>query len=182
MIEDYVLRQLISDLLPHIDGDAGREGLRETPKRYINFLKEFVNPPEFKFTTFANESPDSEMVIVKDIPFYSLCEHHMAPFFGIAHVAYLPGEKIVGLSKIPRVVDLFSRKLQNQERITDQVAGYLMTHLLPLGVAVVLEARHMCMEMRGVRKAGTSTITSAMRGKFKTEINTRQEFLNLIKK
>jgi GTP cyclohydrolase I len=121
------------------------------------------------------------LVIVKDIPFYSLCEHHLAPFFGVAHVGYIPAGKIVGLSKIPRVVDMFSRRLQNQERVTDQISSYLMTNLLPHGVAVVLTARHLCVEMRGVEKPGAITTTSSMKGRFRTEINTRQEFLQLIK-
>lgn len=160
-------------------GETGREGLLETPNRYVKFLDEFLHPPKFNFTTFAKDT--DEMVIVKDIPFYSLCEHHIAPFFGVAHVAYIPNDRIVGISKIPRTVDMFANRLQNQERITSQVGEYLMEQLDAKGVAVVLSARHMCMEMRGVKKAGACTITSAMYGLFKDEINTRQEFLNLIK-
>lgn len=170
---------IVKQLLISLGQEANREGLIETPKRYARFLNEFLNPPEFKFTTF--EVDNDEMVIVKSIPFYSLCEHHLAPFFGVGHIGYLPGDRIVGLSKIPRVLDMFARRLQNQERITKQVSEYLMTHLLPRGVAVVLEARHLCVEMRGVEKPGTMTITSSMTGRFKNEVNTRQEFLNLIK-
>jgi GTP cyclohydrolase I len=170
----------VKAILKHIGEDTEREGLIETPKRYIKFLEQFTNPENFKFTTFSNEGID-EMVLVSDIPFYSLCEHHLAPFFGTGSIAYIPSDKIVGLSKIPRVLDMFARKPQNQERITHQVAEYLMKELNPRGVAVVLKARHLCVEMRGVKKPGTLTTTSSMLGVFKTQINTRQEFLNLIK-
>jgi GTP cyclohydrolase I len=156
-----------------------REGLVQTPDRYIKFLRQFLNPEKFNFTTF--EADTDEMVIVKNIPFYSLCEHHLAPFFGVGHIGYIPGDRIVGLSKIPRVLDMFARRLQNQERITKQVSEYLMEHLKPKGVAVILQARHLCMEMRGVEKPGAETTTSAMVGRFKENVNTRQEFLNLIK-
>lgn len=169
----------IRNLIDLLDSNSAREGLRETPKRFIKFMNEFLNPPTFNFTTFDSEG-HNEMVIVKDIPFYSLCEHHLAPFFGVAHVGYVPNGRIVGLSKLPRVVDLHSRRFQNQERITTQVADYLVEHLAPLGVGVILQARHMCMEMRGVQKAGTQTITSAMRGVFENE-NTKQELLKLIR-
>lgn len=141
----------VIELLLCMGEDTRREGLIDTPKRYVKFLKQFTNPEKFNFTTFENEGND-EMIIVKDIPFYSLCEHHLAPFFGTGHIAYIPGERIVGLSKIPRVLDLYARKPQNQERITQQVATYLMDQLKPKGVAVVLNARHLCVEMRGVEK------------------------------
>jgi GTP cyclohydrolase I len=123
----------------------------------------------------------SEMVIVKDIELYSLCEHHMLPFFGKAHIAYIPDKKIIGLSKIPRIVDVFARRLQVQERLTAQVADALMEALNPLGVAVVIEAAHFCMMMRGVEKQNSKTITSAMRGDFFTDSTTRKEFLTLLK-
>jgi GTP cyclohydrolase I len=172
---------LIKGVLNAIGEDVEREGLDETPDRYIKFLKEFLNPPDFNFTQFKDKDTD-EMVIVKDIHFYSLCEHHIAPFFGTAAIAYIPNGRIVGLSKLPRVLDLFSRKLQNQERITQQVAKFINeSGLNPKGVAVVLNARHMCMEMRGIKASGANTTTSAMLGVFKTDINCRQEFLNLIK-
>lgn len=171
----------VATLLMTLGESTFREGTIETPKRYVKFLNEFMNPPEFNFTTFHEEFCD-EMVIVKDIPFYSLCEHHLAPFFGTGAIAYVPKDGvIVGLSKLPRVLDMFARKLQNQERITKDVANYIMNHLQPKGVAVVLQARHLCVEMRGVEKPGTITITSSMLGVFKEQINTRQEFLNLIK-
>lgn len=170
----------IKEILHGIGEDIGREGLLETPRRYAKFLKEFLNPPEFKFTMFENNGND-EMIIVKDIPFYSICEHHLAPFFGIAHIAYVPVKHIVGISKLPRALDNFARRLQNQERITQQVADFLMDKLQPKGVGVILKARHLCMEMRGVEKPGSETVTSAMLGVFKTQVNTRQEFLNLIR-
>lgn len=175
-IEELTMRAIISS----IDADCKREGLIDTPKRYLSFLREFTKPKIFNFTTFDAEGMD-QMIHIKDIPFYSLCEHHMLPFFGVAHVAYIPGERIVGLSKIPRVVDMIANRLQNQERITQQIAQYLVNQLNPRGVAVVLNARHMCMEMRGVQKIGSTTTTSKMMGAFETNINARQEFLNLIK-
>lgn len=160
--------------------DTTREGLQKTAIRYIKFLEEFTNPPHFNFTTFTNEEGNDEMVSVCHIPFYSLCEHHLAPFFGVGHIAYIPKEKIVGLSKLPRTLDMFARRFQNQERIGVQVADYLVENLSP-DVAVILTARHMCMEMRGVEKPGTETTTSVMRGKFKQQQTTRNEFLNFIK-
>lgn len=174
--------EAVKYLLRFMDQDTTREGLIDTPKRFLKFMNQFCNPDPFDFTTFQNEG-SNEMVIVKDIPFYSMCEHHLAPFFGVGHIAYIPNnDKIVGLSKIPRTLDKFARRPQNQERITQQVANFLQEKLDPKGVAVVLEARHLCVEMRGVEKPGCSTITSAMLGVFKNEINTRQEFLSLIKK
>lgn len=174
-IEENVLR-----ILEYFD-DPTREGLRETPKRYIKFLTEFLNPPEFSFTTFDSEGMD-EMIIETDIPFFSLCEHHLAPFFGFAYIAYIPNGKIVGLSKIPRTLELYSRGFQNQERITQQVADRLLQELDPKGVAVVLKAQHLCMSMRGVKKPGTWTTTSKMIGTFREDAQCRNEFLKLISK
>jgi GTP cyclohydrolase I len=171
---------LINGVLQYVGEDVKREGLLETPKRYIKFLNEFLHPPSFEFTTFKAEN--DEMIVVQDIDFYSLCEHHMAPFFGRGAIAYIPTDRIVGLSKLPRTLDMFARKFQNQERITQQVAEFIMEKLKPKGVGVILKARHLCMEMRGVRKPGTMTTTSAMRGVFKDDLNCRQEFLNLINK
>ena len=170
----------VTRLLEFYGEDCNREGLKETPKRYIKFFKEFLNPPEWNCTTFSSEGYD-EMIVQSNIPFYSLCEHHIAPFFGEGFIAYIPDKKIVGLSKLARTLETFSRRLQNQERITEQVATFLMEELEPLGVAVVLKAKHLCMEMRGVKKHNTFTTTSKMTGVFKTDINARQEFLNLIK-
>jgi GTP cyclohydrolase I len=161
--------------------DPDREGLKETPKRYIKFLREFLTPTEFEFTTFDSEQTD-EMVILKDIPFYSLCEHHVAPFFGTASVAYIPNGKILGISKLARCVDLYANRLQNQERITTEVAERIMLETGALGVAVTLKAQHLCMCMRGVKKHDALTITSKMLGTFKTEHDCRNEFLTLTNK
>ena len=165
-------------ILQNLGEDPQREGLQETPKRYIKFLKEFLEPKEFNFTSFDAEGTD-EMIIQTNIPFYSLCEHHTAPFFGFANVAYIPNEKIVGLSKLARTVDLFANRFQNQERITSQIAEKIMNELSPKGVAVTLKAQHLCMCMRGVKKHDTWTQTSKMIGVFKTDDKCRNEFLNL---
>lgn len=167
-------------VLKLLGNNVDREGLQNTPKRYVKFMSEFFNPEPFNFTTFDGEGAN-QMVIVKDIPFYSLCEHHMAPFFGVAHIAYIPKKRIVGLSKLPRTLDMFARRLQNQERITNQVATFINEQLSPKGVAVVLEARHMCVEMRGIKKHEPKTITSAVLGIFKTDSKARAEFFQLIK-
>lgn len=172
--EDAVKR-----ILQYLGEDINREGLKDTPKRYIKFLKEFTQPKEFNFTTFDAEGTD-EMIIQTNIPFYSLCEHHIAPFFGTADVAYIPDKKIVGLSKLARVVDLYANKLQNQERITTQVAERLMKELGAKGVAVHLKAQHLCMCMRGVKKHDTWTSTSKMMGYFKDDDKCRNEFLSYI--
>ena len=164
-------------LLRHCGEDPGREGLIDTPKRYVKFLHEFTHPAPFKFTTFTNEGGD-DMIVQTGIPFYSLCEHHLAPFFGMASVAYLPKKRIVGLSKLARCVDYHARHLQNQERITFQVAETLRDVLATDGIAVVLKARHLCMEMRGVRKPGTHTITSRLKGSFFDNPATRQELFD----
>jgi GTP cyclohydrolase I len=175
----------VRSLLKHIGEDPDREGLRETPARFLKALQEYTRgyqqKPEDILKSFEDgaESVD-EMVIVRDIPVYSLCEHHLAPFFGKAYVGYVPDQRILGLSKISRLVEVFARRLQVQERLTNQIADALATHLQPLGVAVVIECRHMCMESRGVRHTGTATVTSALRGSIKTNADTRREFLALI--
>jgi len=171
----------ITRMLQVIGEDPTREGLQDTPKRYLKFMAEFLNPPPFNFTTFNGENYD-ELVLSKNIPFFSICEHHLAPFFGVAHIGYIPTNKIVGISKLPRTLDMFARRLQNQERITKQIAEELTKQLNPKGVAVVLEARHLCQEMRGIKKPGIMTMTSSMTGVFKNDINARNEFLNLITK
>lgn len=160
--------------------NGNREGLKDTPKRYVKFLREFLSPAEFNFTTFDAEGTD-EIVLVKDIEFHSLCEHHLAPFFGKGHVAYIPNKRIVGISKLARCLDWYARGMQNQERITKQVAERLMHELDPIGVAVILEAHHTCMSMRGIKKQQSMTVTSCMKGIFKTEINARNELMKLIK-
>lgn len=170
---------LVRDLLKQLDTEPDREGLRDTPERYARFVNEFFTKEEFNFTTFKNEGYD-EMVIQLNIPFYSICEHHIVPFFGTGHIAYIPGDKIVGLSKLARTLRYFSRRLQNQERITTQVADFLEEQLSPQGVAVVLSARHLCMEMRGVEKQGATTATSSLRGVFKTDPSTRSEFFRMV--
>ena len=166
-------------LLQIIGEDPRREGLLDTPKRYLSAFDEFLNPPTFNMTTFDAEKTD-EMIVQLDIPFYSFCEHHLLPFFGKGYIAYIPDKKIVGLSKLARTLETFSRRLQNQERITNQVADYLQENLEAKGVAVVLKARHLCMEMRGVKTSDTNTITSKLLGYFRTDERTRAEFLNLI--
>lgn len=167
-------------ILKQLGENVEREGLIETPKRYIKFMREFLEPKPFNFTTFDAEGTD-EMILQTNIPFYSLCEHHTAPFFGIANVAYIPNDKIVGLSKLARVVDMYANRFQNQERITTQVAQKLNNELNPKGVAVSLKAQHLCMCMRGVKKHDTWTITSKLIGVFKTDDKARNEFLKLIK-
>lgn len=168
------------EILKHLGEDVNREGLKETPKRYIKFLKEFLKPKEFNFTTFDAEGSD-EMIVQTNIPFYSMCEHHTAPFFGVAHVAYIPRDRIVGLSKLARTVDLYANRFQNQERITSQVAERIQKELNPLGVAVTIKAQHLCMCMRGVKKHDTWTTTSKMIGVFKNDLNARNEYLSFIK-
>lgn len=171
--EDNLVR-----VLEYIGEDPNREGLRETPKRYLKFMKEFLQPPQFNFTTFDGEGTD-EMIIQTNIPFYSLCEHHIAPFFGFGHIAYIPNQKIVGLSKLARTLELYARRLQNQERITSQVAERLMEELDAKGVAVVLKAQHLCMSMRGVKKHDTWTSTSKLLGVFKEGKVRNEFFLNI---
>jgi len=174
-------------LLTLIGENPDREGLRETPARFLKALAEYTRgyqeKPEEVLKVFEDGAQSvDEMVIVRDIPVYSLCEHHLAPFFGRAHVGYVPDKRILGLSKMSRLVEVFARRLQVQERLTNQIADALATHLQPLGVAVVIECRHMCMESRGVRHTGTATVTSALRGSIKTNADTRREFLALIGK
>ena len=174
----------VRTLLASLGEDTTREGLDQTPRRVVKFYEEFYESnKDFAFTTFEKEKYN-QMVIVKDIPFFSLCEHHMAPFFGVAHIAYLPNKKgkICGISKLPRTLYKFANRLQNQERITTQVAEFLMEQLQPLGCAVVIEARHLCMEMRGAKTHNAVTITSERRGVYESEQGPLQEFLNFIKK
>ena len=176
---ENTLEYHFEQILKGLGEDPTREGLRETPKRYLKFMKEFLAPKEFKFTCFDAEGTD-EMIVQTNIPFYSLCEHHIAPFFGVANVAYIPKGKIVGLSKLARTVDLYANRLQNQERITTQVAERLQKELCPLGVAVTLKAQHLCINMRGVKKHNTWTTTSKMLGVFKEDEKARNEFFNII--
>jgi GTP cyclohydrolase I len=166
-------------LLEALGADLDDESLRETPRRMAAAYAELLTAQPFEPTTFPNEEGYDELVVVRSIPFHSLCEHHMLPFFGVAHVAYLPGERILGLSKLARLVDLFARDLQVQERLTKQIAGWLEAHLQPKGVGVVLEAEHLCMSLRGVQKTGSRTVTSALYGLVREDPRTRQEFFEL---
>src|SRR5918912_1513988 len=167
-------------LLEALGGDLTDEGLRDTPRRVAAAYAELLTPEEFDMTTFPNDEDYDELVVVREIPFHSLCMHHLLPFHGTATVAYIPGERIIGLSKLARVVDLFARDLQVQERLTKQVAGWLEQHLRPKGVGVVLEAEHMCMSLRGVQKPGARTTTSALHGLVRDDLRTREEFLALV--
>jgi GTP cyclohydrolase I len=169
----------IRTFLAAIGENVEREGLVDTPMRYTKFMREFMAPKEFKLTTFDAEGTD-EMIVQTRIPFYSLCEHHMAPFFGHAAVAYIPKGRIVGLSKLARTVDHFAQRLQNQERITSQVADFLQQGLNPTGVAVQLTAQHLCMSMRGVQKHGAMTTTTKLIGAFHTDDKARAEFLQVV--
>jgi GTP cyclohydrolase I len=168
-----------ADLLVALGADLEEEGLRDTPRRVAQAYAELLTPKPFNLTTFPNDEGYDELVLARDIPFHSLCMHHMLPFHGVAHVAYLPGDRIIGLSKLARVVELFARDLQVQERLTVQVADWLQTHLAPKGVGVVIEAEHLCMSLRGVQKPGSRTVTSALHGLVREDARTRQEFLAL---
>ena len=179
------MQELVRNLLAALGEDPEREGLVNTPKRVEKALKFLTSGYDADIDEVLNNalfSVDySEMVIVRDIDFYSLCEHHLLPFFGKCHVAYLPSNKVIGLSKIPRLVDVFSRRLQVQERMTSQIAEVISEKIAPLGVAVVVEATHMCMSMRGVQKQNSFAVTSSMLGAFRSDARTRMEFLELIK-
>jgi len=184
-VGDAPLEPLIAELIEGLGEDVGREGLVKTPHRVERSLRFLTSGYETSVHEVVNDAlfaaEGSEMVVVKDIEFYSLCEHHMLPFFGKAHVAYIPGETILGLSKFARVVDVFARRMQVQERMTAQVAHALDDLLKPQGVAVVTEASHLCMMMRGVEKQGSTTRTSVMRGVFKEDARTRHEFLDALR-
>ena len=178
------VQNIVSDLLSEIGEDPKRDGLLNTPKRVAKAYEFFTSGYKKKIEEVLNNAvfdvKYDEMVLVKNIDFYSLCEHHMLPFYGKVHVAYIPDGKVLGLSKIPRIVEVFSRRLQVQERMTQQIADTIEEHLRPQGVAVVSEARHMCMMMRGVEKQNSSATASAVHGIFKEDPRTRSEFLNLI--
>jgi GTP cyclohydrolase I len=175
---------LVSEMLTQLGEDPGREGLKQTPRRVAESMKFLTRGYSMRVDDVINgalfQEKHESMILVRDIEIYSLCEHHMLPFYGKAHVAYLPNGKIVGLSKIPRVVDVYARRLQVQERLTDQVADALMRVLEPVGVGVVIEAYHLCMMMRGVEKQNSKTVTSALRGAFRDDAKTREEFLRLV--
>ena len=169
----------VRDLLLALGRDPSSPHLADTPRRVATSFKEMLTPREFDLTTFPNDEHYDELVLAKSIPVHSLCEHHMLPFTGVAHVGYLPGERILGLSKLARVVELFARDLQVQERLTVQVANWLQEHLDPKGVGVVIEAEHMCMSLRGVQARGARTITSSVHGLLREDARSRQEFFAL---
>ena len=172
-------RRAATDLLRALGADIEAEGLQDTPRRVADAYAELLTPRPFRATTFPNDDGYDELIVARSIPFHSLCMHHLLPFHGIAHVGYLPGERILGLSKLGRVVEYFSRDLQIQERLTTQVADWLQAELAPKGVGVVLEAEHLCMTLRGVRAAGARTVTSTLHGQLRTDPRSRQEFLAL---
>ena len=178
-IDRPAAERAVHDLLVALGRDVHEAGLRDTPRRVAAALSELLTHGPVSMTTFPNDAGYDELVVVRDIPFHSLCMHHLLPFHGVAHVAYLPDRRIVGLSKLARVVELFSRELQLQERLTMQVARCLEEHLAPKGVGVVIEAEHLCMSLRGVRKTGSRTSTSALLGSLRDDARTRQEFLSL---
>jgi GTP cyclohydrolase IA len=179
------MQDLVRRLLAELGEDPDREGLVRTPQRVEKALRFLTGGYSANIDEVLNDAlftvDYSEMVIVKDIDFYSLCEHHLLPFFGKCHIAYIPANRVIGLSKIPRLVDVFSRRLQIQERLTNQIAGTIREKISPLGVAVVVEATHLCMSMRGVEKQNSFAVTSAMLGAFRSNARTRMEFLELIK-
>jgi GTP cyclohydrolase I len=179
------MQELVKKLLEQLGEDPSREGLQNTPRRVEQALRYLTGGYDADIDIVLNNAlftvDYSEMVIVKDIDFYSLCEHHLLPFFGKCHIAYIPSDKVIGLSKIPRLVDVYARRLQVQERMTNQIADTIQDKILPIGVAVVVEATHLCMSMRGVQKQNSLAVTSAMLGAFRDNARTRMEFLELIR-
>jgi GTP cyclohydrolase I len=178
-IDRGAVERAATDLLRALGADVDAAALEETPRRVADAYAELLTPQPFRPTTFPNDDVYDELIVARSIPFHSLCMHHLLPFHGVAHIGYLPGERIIGLSKLGRVVEYFSRDLQIQERLTTQVAGWLQRELEPKGVGVVLEAEHLCMSLRGVQKLGAKTVTSALRGVVRDDARTRQEFLAL---
>ena len=178
-IDRAPLERAAADLLGALGVDLGDESLRGTPRRMADAYAEMLSPEPFDATTFPNDGGYDELVVVREIAFHSLCEHHLLPFAGVAQVGYIPGARIVGLSKLARVVDHFARDLQVQERLTTQIAAWLDEKLSPRGVGVVIEAEHMCMSLRGAAKPGARTVTSALQGLLRDDPRTRQEFLSL---
>jgi GTP cyclohydrolase IA len=178
-IDRGAVERAAADLLRALGADVDAAALEETPRRVADAYAELLTPQPFRPTTFPNDDVYDELIVARSIPFHSLCMHHLLPFHGVAHIGYLPGERIIGLSKLGRVVEYFSRDLQIQERLTTQVAGWLQRELEPMGVGVVLEAEHLCMSLRGVQKLGAKTVTSALPGVVRDDARTRQEFLAL---
>jgi GTP cyclohydrolase IA len=178
-IDHAAVERAARELLRALGTDVDSDGVRETPRRMADAYTELLTPQPFRPTTFPNDDGYDELIVARAIPFHSLCMHHLLPFHGVAHIGYLPGERIIGLSKLGRVVELFARDLQIQERLTTQIARWLERELAPKGVGVVLEAEHMCMSLRGVQKFGAKTVTSALHGLVRDDARTRQEFLAL---
>jgi len=179
-------QELYRELLVRVGEDPTRDGLLDTPERIEKSMAFLTRGYTMDVNTVLHDAlfdvDYDEMVIVKDVEFFSMCEHHMLPFFGKAHIAYVPNGKVIGLSKIPRLVDVFARRLQVQERLTTEIADAITEAINPQGVGVILEAQHLCMMMRGVEKQHSATVTSAMRGVFKTQLQTRNEFLSLVRR
>jgi GTP cyclohydrolase I len=169
----------VSDLLSALGEDPQGAHLRDTPRRVAAAYREMLTPQPFNLTTFPNDEGYDELVLARDLPFHSLCEHHLLPFTGVAHVGYLPGGRILGLSKLARVVDMFARRLQVQERLTKQIADWLQEQLDPKGVGVVIEAEHLCMSLRGVQAEGVRTVTSSLQGLLRQDARSRAEFFAL---
>jgi GTP cyclohydrolase I len=183
-IDSEKIEKAVADILEAIGQDTGREGIKLTPKRVANMYAELLagageDPIDCVKSLFKEKC--DEIVLLRDIPFYSICEHHLMPFIGKAHVAYLPAEYVVGVSKLARIVDCFARRLQVQERLTAQIADFINEHLKPQGVAIVLEAAHSCMTIRGIKKPGSVMVTSALRGIFKRDPRSRAEVLSLMR-
>ena len=186
LLSDISTQELYREILTRIGEDHTRDGLIRTPERMEKSMAFLTRGYKMDITEVLHAAlfdvDYDEMVIVKDVEFFSMCEHHLLPFFGKAHVAYVPNGKVIGLSKIPRLVDVFARRLQVQERLTRQIGDAITEAINPQGVAVILEAQHLCMMMRGVEKQHSSTVTSAMLGVFKTQLQTRNEFLSLVRR
>jgi GTP cyclohydrolase I len=184
-IDSERIRRAVEEILQAVGEDMQREGIKKTPQRvasmYAELLGGMYEDPKEHLRSIFTEKYD-EIVLLRNIPFYSICEHHLLPFIGMAHVAYLPTGRVLGVSKLARIVDCFARRLQAQERLTDQIADFLMENLKPLGVAVVLEASHSCMTIRGIKKPGSTMVTSSLRGIFKKDPRSRNEVLSLMHK
>jgi GTP cyclohydrolase IA len=178
-IDHAGVQRAARDLLRALGADVDSDGLKDTPRRVADAYAELLTPHPFRATSFPNDDGYDQLIVAQAIPFHSLCMHHLLPFHGVAHVGYIPDERIIGLSKLGRVVELFARDLQIQERLTTQIADWLQSELEPKGVGVVLEAEHMCMSLRGVQKFGSKTVTSALHGLVRDDARTRQEFLAL---
>jgi GTP cyclohydrolase I len=182
-IDEARIEKAVREILSAVGEDLNRDGLKKTPQRVAKMYSELLagmrEAPQKHLASVFNENYD-EIVLLRDIPFYSICEHHLMPFIGSAHVAYLPDGRILGVSKLARIVDCFARRLQTQERLTYKIADFVMTNLKPLGVAVVLEAAHSCMTIRGIKKPGSVMVTSAVRGIFRKDPRSRNEIMSLI--